>query len=232
MTQVEQLAEFISRASYQDLSEAARQQPKICVLDFLACGIGALEGEPIQMLRFYPYEVGGSGLCTLMATKERAAPARAAFYNGALIHYLDYDDSYLAAGETCYPGDNLSAVVAAAECTDRSGQDLLEALAIAYQVQCRLSDVAPVRARGFDHTTQGSYAVAAGVSKALGLDQTKTAHAIAISGTAFNALRVTRTGTLSHWKGLAYPNTAFSGIHATLLAKQGITGPLEVFEGK
>jgi 2-methylcitrate dehydratase len=98
-------------------------------------------------------------------------------------------------------------------------------------VQCRLSDVAPVRAKGFDHTTQGSYAVAAGVSRALGLDAGRTANAIAISGTAFNALRVTRTGALSHWKGLAYPNTAFCCTHAAFLAMRGITGPPEVFEG-
>jgi 2-methylcitrate dehydratase len=91
--------------------------------------------------------------------------------------------------------------------------------------------VAPVRAKGFDHATQGSYAVAAGVSKALGLDEVRTANAIAICGTAFNALRVSRTGALSHWKGLAYPNTAFSCTHATFLAMRGITGPLEVFEG-
>jgi 2-methylcitrate dehydratase len=68
-------------------------------------------------------------------------------------------------------------------------------------------------------------------SRALGLDQARTANAIAISGTAFNALRVTRTGVLSHWKGLAYPNTAFAATHATFLAMRGITGPLEVFEG-
>jgi 2-methylcitrate dehydratase len=104
-------------------------------------------------------------------------------------------------------------------------------LAVAYQVQCRLSDVAPVRAKGFDHTTQGSYAAAAGVSKALGLDQVRTANAIAICGTAFNALRVSRTGALSHWKGLAYPNTVFGCTHATFLAMRGITGPSEVFEG-
>ncbi len=107
----------------------------------------------------------------------------------------------------------------------------LAALAVAYQVQCRLSDVAPVRDKGFDHTTQGSYAVAAGVSRALGLDRLRTANAIAISGTAFNALRVTRTGALSHWKGLAYPNTASCCLHAAFLAKRGITGPLEAFEG-
>src|SRR5207245_8783480 len=70
-----------------------------------------------------------------------------------------------------------------------------------------------------------------GVARALGLDQNKVANAIAMSGTAYNALRVTRTGTLSHWKGLAYPNTAFGATHAAFLAARGITGPLEVFEG-
>jgi 2-methylcitrate dehydratase len=63
------------------------------------------------------------------------------------------------------------------------------------------------------------------------MDARRTAHALAIAGTAFNALRVTRTGALSHWKGLAYPNTAFGATHAAFLAARGITGPLEVFEG-
>ena len=108
---------------------------------------------------------------------------------------------------------------------------MLTALAIAYQVQCRLSDVAPVRAKGFDHTTQGAYAVAAGTARALGLDQRGVANAVAISGTAYNALRVTRTGSLSNWKGLAYPNTAFGATHAAFLAMRGVTGPMEVFEG-
>src|SRR3954447_8056569 len=52
-----------------------------------------------------------------------------------------------------------------------------------------------------------------------------------MSGTAYNALRVTRTGSLSNWKGLAYPNTAFGATHAAFLAMRGITGPPEVFEG-
>jgi 2-methylcitrate dehydratase len=91
--------------------------------------------------------------------------------------------------------------------------------------------VAPVRDKGFDHTTQGAYAAAAGVAKALRLPPDQIANAIAISGTANVALRVTRTGALSHWKGLAYPNTAMAATHAVLLAAHGITGPQEVFEG-
>ncbi len=230
MTMVQELAEFVVDRSFEDLSDAAVQALKIRVLDGLGCAIGALDGAPIRALRDHVRDFGGRPLCTTIGGP-RTAPDRAVLVNGALVRYLDFNDSYLAKGETCHPSDNLGAILAAAEYAKGSGKDLLVSLAVAYQVQCRLSDVAPVRARGFDHTTQGSYAVAAGASKALGLDGEKTANAVAISGTAFNALRVTRTGTLSNWKGLAYPNTGFCGVHAVFLAKHGITGPLEVFEG-
>ena len=230
MTQVEQLAAFVVRATYEDLSEVARRELKIHVLDTLGCAIGALKGPPIKMLEAQLEDFGGNPLVTLIGGG-KTAPDRAALYNAALVRYLDFNDSYLAKYETCHPSDNLGAVLAASEYAGKSGKDLLTALAVAYQVQCRLSDVAPVRAKGFDHTTQGAYAVAAGVAKALGLGQKKTANAIAISGTANNALRVTRTGSLTNWKGLAYPHTAFAATSDTFLAMHGITGPLEVFEG-
>jgi len=230
VTRAEELAGFVTRASYEDLSENARTQLKIRVLDALGCAIGALDGEPVRILRAHLEDFGGTPRCALIGGG-RTAPDRAAFYNAALVRYLDFNDSYVAPGESCHPSDNLGPVLAAAEDAGASGRDLLAALAVAYQVQCRLSDVAPVRAKGFDHTTQGSYAVAAGVSRALSLDAVRTANALAISGTALNALRVTRTGPLSHWKGLAYPHTAFGGAHAAYLAARGITGPPLVFEG-
>lgn len=230
MTQVEQLAAFVSRTTYDDLSAEARQQLKIRMLDALGCALGALEGPPIKMLRAHLEDFGGKPLASLIGGG-KIAPDLAAFYNAALVRYLDYNDSYIAKKETCHPSDSLGAVLAAGEYAHQSGKELLAALALAYQVQCRLSDVAPVRAKGFDHTTQGAYAMAAGAARVLGLDQRGIANAVAISGTAYNALRVTRTGTLSHWKGLAAPNTAFGATHAAFLAMRGITGPLEVFEG-
>src|SRR5438034_6720295 len=179
MTVVRELAEFVVERSFDDLSQDAVRELKVRVLDGLGCAMGALEGEPIRMLREHLRDFGGAPKATLIAAG-RTAPDRAAFYNGALVRYLDFNDSYLAKGETCHPSDNLGAILAGAEYAKRKGSDLLVALAIAYQVQCRLSDEAPVRAKGFDHTTQGSYAVAAGVSKALGLDASKTANAVAI----------------------------------------------------
>lgn len=230
MTEVQTLAEFVVRARLADLSEAALQQLEIRVLDTIGVAIGALDAEPIEAIGELTRELGGEPLSSLIGGG-KTAPDRAAFYNGALSRYLDYMDSYLAAGETNHPSDNLGAVLAAAEMKGASGAEFLTALAVAYQVHTRLSDVAPVRAKGFDHTTQGAYAAAAGVAKALGLTREQTANAIAISGTANNALRVTRTGALSHWKGLAYPNTAMAATFAALLAAHGVTGPAEVFEG-
>ncbi len=230
VTMVQELAEFVVGQDFDDLSADAVQALKIRMLDGLGCAIGALDGAPIHALRDHIEDFGGRPLCTTIGGG-KTAPDRAALYNGALVRYLDFNDSYLAKGETCHPSDNIGAMLAATEYANGSGRDLLLSLAVAYQVQCRLSDVAPVRAKGFDHTTQGSYAVAAGAARALHLDARQTANAIAISGTAFNALRVTRTGTLSNWKGLAYPNTGFCGTHAAFLAKHGITGPMEVFEG-
>jgi 2-methylcitrate dehydratase len=227
---VQQLAHFVERASYEAISPDAREALKLRVLDSLGCAIGAVGGEPVRAVRRQVDDFGGQPLCTLIGGG-RTAPDRAALYNGALVRYLDFNDSYLAPGETCHPSDNLAAVLAAAEYARASGRDLLAALAVAYQVQCRLSDEAPVRAKGFDHTTQGSYAAAAGAAKALGLSAEQIAHAVAIAGTALNALRVTRTGSLSHWKGLAYPHTAFAATHAAFLAMRGVTGPAEVFEG-
>ncbi|MDR8389973.1 MmgE/PrpD family protein [Aliifodinibius sp. S!AR15-10] len=228
---VHDLATFVKNADYEDLSEQAVKQLKIRLLDSLGTAIGAIEGPPVQAIRSMIDDyLGGTQLSTLIGGG-KTTPERAALYNSALVRYLDFNDSYLAKGETCHPSDNIGSILAAGENTDIIGKEFLTSLAIAYQIQCRLSDEAPVRDKGFDHTTQGSYAVAAGVSRALGLDEEQTANAIAIAGTALNALRVTRTGALSNWKGLAYPHTAFGGTHAALMAKHGITGPPAVFEG-
>lgn len=237
-TEVGKLAEFVRRAEYSQMSEEALAQLKVRILDTLGVAIGALDAEPIVAIRGLVEDLGGqSGSAApgpLQATLIGGGSApvdRAAFFNSALSRYLDFMDSYLAKGETNHPSDNFGAVLAAAEVKGAGGGELLSALAVAYQVHTRLSDVAPVRAMGFDHTTQGAYAAAAAASKALGMTAEQTANAIAIAGTANNALRVTRTGDLSHWKGLAYPHVSKEGVWSALLAQRGITGPPEVFEG-
>ena len=230
MTILDEMAEFIVGSTLESMSSAHRSELKIRILDSLGCAIGALGSDPVRHVRQFVADFANDGSCTVIGGG-RSAPDRATLLNGALVRYLDFNDSYLAPRETCHPSDNFAAVLAAAELAKADGGTLLTALAVAYQVQCRLSDVAPVRDRGFDHTTHLAYSVAAGVARALSLDVRHTANAVAISGTALNALRVTRTGTLSHWKGLAAPFAASATMQAALLAQRGVTGPAEVFEG-
>lgn len=230
MTESQDLAAFVEAAKLNDASPEAVEQLKIRVLDTVGVAIGALDAEPIVAIRGLLEDLGGTEQSTLIGGG-KTSPERAAFFNSALSRYLDFMDAYLAKGETNHPSDNFGAVLAAAESVGASGKDLLTAFAVAYQVHTRLSDVAPVRAKGFDHTTQGAFAAGASAAKALGLPADQIANALAIAGTANVALRVTRTGNLSHWKGLAYPHVSKEGTWAALLASRGITGPEEVFEG-
>jgi 2-methylcitrate dehydratase len=60
MTRVEQLAAFVARACYEDLSEEASRELKIHVLDALGCAIGAIEGAPIRMLHLQLEDFGAT----------------------------------------------------------------------------------------------------------------------------------------------------------------------------
>lgn len=230
MTEVQDLARFVHCTRIEEMTAEALEQLKIRVLDTLGVAVGALDAEPIVAIRGLLDDLGGTPAATMIGGG-RTSPERAGFFNSALSRYLDFMDSYLAKGETNHPSDNLGAVLASAESVNASGAEFLTAFAVAYQVHTRLSDVAPVRAKGFDHTTQGAFAAAAAAAKAMRLPAEQIANAIAIAGAANVALRVTRTGNLSHWKGLAYPHVSQEGVFAALLASRGITGPEEVFEG-
>src|SRR5579859_7029460 len=101
MTEVERLAAFAVPTSYEDLSRDARAQLKIRILDALGCAIGAINAFPMQMVRAHLAEFHAGWPCTLIAAG-RSMADRATFYNGALVRYLDFNDIYLAKGETCH----------------------------------------------------------------------------------------------------------------------------------
>ncbi len=155
----------------------------------------------------------------------------AAFSNGVHIRYLDCNDTYLSL-EPAHPSDNWAAIISAGQAAGADGKAWITAAAVAYEVQCRLCDAASVRARGWDHTTYGSISATLAAAKLLGLSHAQTVHALGIAGTTGTALRITRAGELSMWKGCAFAFAARNGIFAALLAGQGLTGPAPVFEGE
>jgi 2-methylcitrate dehydratase len=134
--------------------------------------------------------------------------------------------------EPAHPSDNLAAVLAIGEMAGAGGRELITAAVLAYEIQCRLCDAASLRKHGWDHVTYGAISSALAACKLLRLDAAKTTHAVGMAGVANTALRQTRTGELSMWKGCAFANAARNGVFAALLAAEGMTGPAPIFEGK
>jgi 2-methylcitrate dehydratase len=230
-SQAEGIAKFACRAKYADLTAERRERLKVSVLDSLACAINALGASPIEACLAQAKEFGGAdSRCTLIGGGQ-ANVVFAAFYNTALERYVDFMDSYFAHGGLCHPSDNLGAVLAVSEHAALSGKDFLTALAVAYQVETALSAAAPFMVHGFDLTTPLTYSLGAGLSKALGLDEAKTAAAVAICGAAGISLLVVRTTPISQWKGLNSSQVAFGCVHGVFLASRGVTGPKYVIEG-
>jgi 2-methylcitrate dehydratase len=80
--------------------------------------------------------------------------------------------------------------------------------------------------------TYGALSTALLAGKLLGLSATQLRHALALAAVPNVALRQTRSGELSMWKGCAFANAGRNGLFAALLAAEGVTGPWEVFEGE
>jgi 2-methylcitrate dehydratase len=230
-SQAEGMANFACVVTYEDLTPERRERLKLSILDSLACAISALGAPPVAACLAQAKEFGGpSGRCTLIGGG-KAEVVYAALYNTALVRYIDFMDSYLAGPELCHPSDNTGAVLAACEHTGRSGKEFLTALAVAYQVQSILTASAPFMERGFDLTSALPYSIGAGVAKALGLDEEKTAAAVEICGQTGFQLLVARTTPISQWKGLTSSQVAFGCVNAVFLASRGVTGPKYVIEG-
>jgi 2-methylcitrate dehydratase len=225
------LGRYTAGSTWEHLSPAAIAALKIRIVDSIGCAGGSFDAPPVRAVRQYIDEAGGNPVATFIGGG-RGTPEQAAFYNGALVRYLDFNDAYASQrGGGGHPSDNLSAVMAVAEFAGASGKDLLVGLAVAYHVQTTLAEAASNTRQRYDHTTVGAYSSAAGAARALGLNAEQAANAIGIAGASQNALYVTRTGGISNWKGLAFPFTGSNTVRIALLARLGVTGPLKVIEG-
>ena len=230
-TLAHQLADFACSLNYEDLSPEVVQEVKRRVIDSLGCAIGAWNQEPCMIARKVASDFSAKNGGTIIGTDHKAPPDWAAFATGCCIRYFDYNDTYLSK-EPAHPSDNIAAALAVAESAGANGRELITAIALAYEVQCRFCDAASIRARGLDHPTYGAFSTALAAARLMKLDPEKTRHAVNIAGVACAAFRQARVGELSHWKGVAFANAARHGVYAALLARAGMTGPAPIFEGQ
>lgn len=229
------LADRVARYSrllcYDDLPGEVIHEVKRRIVDSLACAFGAWNARPCRIARELACSVTDPDGATVWGTNHKAPSDLAAFANGVLVRYLDFNDTYLSK-EPAHPSDNIAAVLAAGETVRASGQRVIQSIALAYEIQSRLCDAAALRPRGWDHVTYGPISSALAVAKVLKLTEEQTRQAVNLAGVANIALRQTRVGDLSMWKACAFSNAARNGLFAALLARRGMTGPSPIFEGE
>ena len=227
-TLAHQLADYACALRYEDLSKDVVHEVKRRVIDSLGCALGAWKEEPCAIARKVASDFSAKQGSTILGATHKAPPDWAAFANGCCIRYFDYNDTYLSK-EPAHPSDNISAALAIAESIRADGRELITAIALAYEVQCRFCDAASIRARGWDHVTYGAFSTALACAKLMKLDPKNTRHAVNIAGVAGAAMRQARIGELSHWKGVAFATAARHGVFSALLARAGMTGPGPIF---
>ncbi|MEJ0075308.1 MAG: MmgE/PrpD family protein [Alphaproteobacteria bacterium] len=224
----ERLAAYASALRYEDLDAATLERVKTLVIDTIGCGMGAWDEGPVRACREITLPV--SGPATIIGTARRSTTDLAAFANGAAIRYLDFNDTYVGKF-AAHPSDNIPACLAVAEAERASAQELIVAIVLAYEVNCRLVDAFDISSRGWDPPVFGLPAVALAAARLMKLDQHQMTQAVNLAINDHIPLALTRVGVLSDWKGLAAAEAGRNAVFATMLARAGLSGPAPIFEG-
>ena len=226
-----ELASYVHSVNYRDIPEKVLHETKKRVIDSLGCAIGAFEAEPVKASRKVAEAVVAREGGTMFGTRRRTAPDLAAFVNGIMVRYFDYNDTYLSK-EPAHPSDNIGPCFSVAESDGSTGRDLLLSIVLAYEIQCRLCDAADIRHRGWDHVCYGLASTALAAGRLMGLTVEKMTQAVNLALNSHVTMRQVRAGELSMWKGCSFANAARNGVFSTLLAREGMTGPSPIFEGE
>jgi len=217
----ERLAAYAHGLTYDDLDDATIQQVKTLLIDTIGCGVGAWDERPVRICR--DIALSTPGPATVFGTKQRAATELAAFANAAAFRFLDFNDTYVGRFAV-HPSDNIAACLAGAETERASARELIIAIVIAYEVNCRLVDALDISTRGWDPPVFGLPAVALAAGRLMKLSPNQLAHAVGIALNDHIPMAQTRVGALSDWKGLAAAEAGRNAVFAARLAQAGLSG--------
>ncbi len=229
---LQNLSDYAVGLSYDDLPQEVIDRAKHIVVDTVGCVLGAAQSPPAVIARQAASEVTSAAPATVLVSGQKTSPDLAAFANGVMIRYLDFNDTYTSVS-TCHPSDLLAPVLAMVEATRGNGRDVILGMVLGYEVFCGLLDSGAMDPEGiWDQSTYGVIAAAVTAAKLLGLRKEQIANAISLAVSSHITVQQVRMGQISHWKGCALANASRNAIFSTTLASKGMTGPGEVFEGK
>jgi 2-methylcitrate dehydratase len=224
-----QIADYAT--GYEVTSEEAYETARYCLMDTLGCGLEALEYPactkllgPIVRGTIVPNGARVPG------TQFQLDPVQAAFNIGAMIRWLDFNDTWLAA-EWGHPSDNLGGILATADWLSRSGKerlsvkDVLAAMIKAHEIQGVLALENSFNRVGLDHVVLVKVASTAVVSSLLKLSYDETVNAIShawIDGQSLRAYRhAPQAGSRKSW---AAGDATSRAVRLALISRTGEMG--------
>jgi 2-methylcitrate dehydratase len=226
----ERLAAYAAALTYNDLSAHTVEAVRKALVDSVGCALSSVHQGPIRIARKVAL-ASGQGGATLLGTRSTTSPEMASFVNGAMVRHYDYNDIY-AAKEITHPSDCIPACLAVAQVEGAHGRDLILSIALVYELICRFADAAEIASRGWDHSCYSLPAMALAAGKLMNMTPGQMSEALNIALGGHLASNQIRKEALSNWKGVADGNATRNAVFAALLAREGMTGPAPIFEGK
>ena len=233
---IARLAAWLTALRAEDFPQRAIERAKLLLLDTLGCGFAALDDDCARAVLATLDALGEKPQCTVLGHPHGMSAPSAVLANGTLIRVLDLNDYVVGAHPQSgarggHPSDNIPVALAAAELAGSPGRDLLAAIVLAYEIYGRgkaLMDADSV----WDGISISGVVAPAVAGWLLRLPEDKVAHAIALSAARAATPVAVREGGISAAKNIANALIAQNGMQATLLAQQGVTGPLDLFEAE
>jgi len=232
----EKFAEFCEQLKYDDLSPEVIKRTKLLILDTVGIIIRArhdAESTSSLVSAIDKLEMS-NGSCQVFSDKKTYSPSAAALLNGTLAHSLDFDDTH-AEASLHSSAPILSAALAAAQMNKSSGQELIAACVVGYEVQIRLGLAGGSSAhykKGFHPSaTCGIFGAAAAAGYLMGLtkEQYISAFGIALSQSA-GSMQFLTDGAWT--KRSHVGQAAQNGLSCAIMAGEGFKGPSKAFEGQ
>ncbi|MDE2129480.1 MAG: bifunctional 2-methylcitrate dehydratase/aconitate hydratase [Betaproteobacteria bacterium] len=221
----------------------AFETARLCLIDTLGCGLEALEYPACTKLLgpVVPGTVVPNG-AKVPGTPYQLDPVQAAFNIGAMIRWLDFNDTWLAA-EWGHPSDNLGGILAVADWISRTAvatgkpplvmRDVLNAMIQAHEIQGIIALENSFNKVGLDHVVLVKVATTAVVGRLLGLSRDEIINAVSLAWVDGQSLRTYRhapnTGSRKSW---AAGDATSRGVRLALIARTGEMGYPSVLSAK
>jgi len=228
----EALANFAVNLRYEDIPKDVIRTAIRTIIDTVGCAIGGHEAGPSQIAIKLAGRVSATPAATVFCSGTKTSHDLAVFANGVMIRFLDFNDGYITPKGGGHPSDTLAALISTAEIMGASGRDLILATVLAYEAFCKVADVLDTRSLGLHQSTILGPASLIGASRLMGLTKAQLVHAIGISVGGNTTINQGRVGTLSNWKDFSAAESSRKAIFSAQLAQAGMTGPVQVFEGR